>query len=195
MSRTYRCRHLPTVHRYYGRSARKIVDGHGGSGGWKHRRSVVDEIANRTLGPRPKPDTKFVKWGEHTDYVTKYRKEFQAVGPAAKDGYPRWKYIDVPYLDYVRGPGHWIKTWEAFEWDRLHDAIERDYVWPTASWHPLARFRMDRGVKTYYKRRANKEMRRRNRQVVQAERDFADYEDWEGEFPRSRTYYNKRDMY
>lgn len=196
MSRTYRCRHMPTYSGGRGRwresHARRIVDGQGGFS-WKRRRQIIDRETERLYGP---PPTKYLvyiraKGLTHTEYTpAKYRMVhgYNAFTKRVED----WQQV-VEYGKKITVPGRRMKTWEAAEHDRLRDQVETEYVWPTASWHPwMRRPQVGDGLKKWYRDQANRAARRYTRQLIQSQ--ILD-DDWEGYFPGRHDFFDWWAMY
>jgi hypothetical protein len=169
MSRTYRCRSLPkhARKRWGGRwAANKIVDG---GGSWRKLNEKVEAETEALIGPRPAKSQALIKAGTHTEYVDVPRPKWYP-----KKAYPNSIFPFVPWeknwmenRKAITVSGTWRKTEAAFQWDRARDIVEDNIVLDTANWHPYARKRgLARGKFGEWRRRANREMRRRNRQVA-----------------------------
>lgn len=180
MSRTYRCRHLP-IHasggRWWSTNARKIVDGGGPS--WSRRRDIIEVETEKLLGPKPDLRSRMVKAKGlyHTEYTPASFKSLisDIFFPAKR----------------TQRPGRWMKTWEAFEWERIADLIAADYIWPVASKHAWQRYIAGMGIK-WYRDQANRWSRRRTRQILHSQ--IVD-DDWEGHLPGRRDYFDLWDLY
>lgn len=179
MSRTYRCRNLPI---HVGRhSSYKIQDGVG-RGSWRHRREAAAALVEKELGPRPTERTKIVKGGYH--YETQYH-------PKPKN-YPEW--LLGPWIAHrsVKLPGHWIRTYEAWYWDKRLGELEDSIVAPVSSWHRYQRHPQVGSRKRYYRILSNRLQRRRAKIVINT---VVDWEEWNDHFPHKRETFNWWDIY
>lgn len=197
MSRTYRCRHMPVYSggrsRWRESHARKIVDGNGGLN-WKRRQRIIDAETERLFGPKPPPP--HLRWIRskgltHTAYTPGRYETVHGVNPwSGKVGdWIKW----YEYPKKIVRPGRWMKKWEMYEWERLRDLVESEYVWPTASWHPwMRRPFVGNGLKRWYRTAANRRTRRHDRQILHSQ--IID-EDWDGHFMHRREGFDWWDLY
>lgn len=181
MSRTYRLRHLPkhAMTGWGGRwAARKIIDG---GGSWRKWNDQVEKETEAIVGPKPSWNQKLVKGGFHVRYVEKVKK-------------PKWWSVALhgmwyPPMERVELPGVWRDTEAYFQWNRARAIVENNLVRNVATWHPYAKGRhLGRGKMGEHRRRANREMRRRNRQVA---RDVMRAEDCDGDWARRDLYLDR----
>jgi hypothetical protein len=181
MSRTYRCRHLPkhAITGWGGRwAANKIIDG---GGGWRRWYERIENETIALVGPKPPWGEKLVKGGSHVVYV-----------PTAEK--PKWWSVKLhgfwsPPTKRVELPGVWRKTEATFQWNRAHSIVENNLVRNVATWHPHAKGRhRGRGKMGQYRRRANREMRRRNRQVAH---DVVRSEECDGDWAQRDLYLDR----
>lgn len=183
MSRSFRCRHLPTVRgSRFPVSALRISDGARVSTRqdvYAEARLKVEEL----YGPRPEPAVRLVrvKGLAHTVYHhAQYRRD-AAVGFITTK--PAWS---------EKLPGRIMTTQEAWEWDQ---AVEREInttVSPIASWHPLQRHPPQGKSKKSERVQANRGMRRRTREILRSE---TINEDWRGHFPARAEYFDWWSIY
>lgn len=189
MSRTYRCRHLPSARGWDGVRISRITDGARGNHRARAQKDVTAQV-EAEFGPRPAARVLVHVAGRtHRVFIPGVRR-YRKLGVLLGKPYGWWE--TVPLDRHEDRPGVWMQTWESWAWNEEVERRMRDITIPVSSWHPLQRRPSARSRKKYERVQSNRRGRRATNILLRS-RSVDD--DADRFFPGPRDYFDWRSVY